>query len=244
MPKAANSTYRYEKESAIASTENEARTQAVARIFQTTGNSLGQPVNAAEINKAVQRGTDYSVISSTFNIPINKVCEYSERLADGRYRVYVLCQVAVRGNISVVWAPFKDCNTAAEFNNTTALVKSIFVPGLGQWGKRHFTEGVLTFVGELAFVGTGAACYVMSQDKLDTMKKHGVGYTDFTDARNSYNKLRNTSFVAWGAAATLYAFNLYRAYFSLPNYTDGIALYPTVLPDTKPAIGLGLTYKF
>ena len=247
LPKAKNNTYRYMMESAIGSTENEARTQAIARIFQSTGNRLGQPVNAAEINRAVQSATDYSVIARDFNIPINKVCEYSERLKGGSYRVYVLCQVAEAGNIDVVWQTFNNCNAVKEFRNGNALLKSVFVPGLGQIGKRRYGEGVFTLLGEVAFVGTGVACYFLAQDELDIMKKEGVSYNDFVKSRDNYNRLQNVSYVAWGAAAGWYVFNLIRAYTAQPRYKDGITLQPVLLPtnNTLPnAVGVGLSWNF
>ncbi len=243
LPKAKNNTYRYMMESAIGSTENEARTQAIARIFQSTGNLLGQPVNAAEINRAVQSATDYRVIARDFNIPINKVCEYSEKLRSGDYRVYVLCQVAKAGNIGVIWTEFNNCNVTQEFKNGNALLKSVFIPGLGQIGKRHYVEGTLTLIGEVGLASAGAFCYLSAQDKLDIMRTDGVSVADFTSARNDYNRLRDASYVVWGAAAGLYVFNLIRAFTMSPKYKDGISLTPVIMQDEKAAMVPGLAMR-
>lgn len=246
LPKAKNNTYRYMMESAIGSTENEARTQAIARIFQSTGNRLGQPVDAAEINRAVQQGTDYSVISRTFNIPINKVCEYTERLKDGNYRVYVLCQVAEAGNIEVVWQTFNNCNAVKESRNANALLKSMFVPGFGQIGKHRYVEGTFTMLGELALVGAGIGCYLKAQDQLDIMKADERTVWEFSDARDKYEQYRKASYVIWGTAAGLYVFNLIRAYTAQPKLKSSITLQPVLTPTEKntPAVGVGLSYKF
>lgn len=107
-PTPTNNTYVYVIESAFGSTEIEARNQAIARIFQSTAMRLGQPISSDEINKAVQSGTSFEVISRNYNIPINKVCEYTEANS-GIYHVYVLCQVAKAGNIPVVWDDFSAC---------------------------------------------------------------------------------------------------------------------------------------
>ena len=97
-PKPSNNTYLYVVESATGISELEARNQAFARVFQSTAMRLGQPIDSEEINRAVQNGTDFNVISAQYNIPINKVCEYTEKAKDS-YRVYILCQVAKAGNI-------------------------------------------------------------------------------------------------------------------------------------------------
>lgn len=104
-PTPENSTYLYQMEWGTGQTEREARKEAFARMFQFAALQVGQPINSEEINRAVQSGTDYSVISAQYNIPINKVCEYTETLSNG-YRVYILCQVARAGNIHVQWTPF------------------------------------------------------------------------------------------------------------------------------------------
>lgn len=100
-----NNTYLYQIEWGVGSTERDARKEAFARVFQYAAALVGQPFNSAEINRAVQNGTDYSVISEQYNIPINKVCEYTEKLENG-FRVYILCQVARAGNIAAQWTPF------------------------------------------------------------------------------------------------------------------------------------------
>lgn len=197
----------------------------------------------AEISRAVQRGDNYDVISRTFNIPINKVCEYTERLSNGSYRVYVLCQVAEKGNIQVQWTTYNECNVTQEFKNGNALLKSAFIPGLGQIGKRHYVEGTLTLISEAALAGAGTLCYLKAQDKLDIMHSDGVGYEDFTNARTTYNRLRDASYVIWGAAAGLYVFNLFRAYTMQPKYKDGISLNPVILQDEKAMMAPGVAMR-
>ena len=102
-PTPTNNTY-LQVESAFSSTEIEARNQAIARVFQSTAMRIGQPTNSDEINKAVQRGTAFDVVSGQYNIPINKVCEYVEN-KDGMYGVYILCQVA--RTVNGMWLTLK-----------------------------------------------------------------------------------------------------------------------------------------
>lgn len=244
-PTPTNSTYLYVVESATGLTELDARNQAFARVFQSTAMRIGQPINSEEINRAVQSGTDFNVISAQYNIPINKVCEYTEKQTAG-YRVYILCQVAKSGNVAVDFDyGFNGCHDVKQYKNSTALLKSVFVPGLGQMGKRHTVEGVLTLVGELALVGGGVGAYLSAQNQLEIMKNANTTYVDYMAARDKYDTMKIVNIACYGAAAALYAFNLYRAYSLRPKYGDSFAFAPTVVPaDNSFAMGVSLTYKF
>lgn len=119
-PTPANNSYLYVVESAMGTTEIEARNQAFARVFQSTAMRLGQPINSDEINSAVQSGKDFNVISSQYNIPINKVCEYTEKQSGG-YRVYILCQAAKAGNMVVNFDyEFNGCHDVKQYRNGSA----------------------------------------------------------------------------------------------------------------------------
>lgn len=244
-PTPANNSYLYVVEAATGTTELEARNQAFARVFQSTAMRLGQPINSDEINKAVQSGKDFNVISSQYNIPINKVCEYTEKNAGG-YRVYILCQAARAGNIVVDFDyEFNGCYDVRQYNNGTALLKSALLPGLGQIGKRHVGEGVATLLGEVALLGGGVGSYMMAQNQLDIMRNPNTNYTDYMAARELYGTLKTVNVACYGAAAALYAFNLYRAYAARPKYNDNFVFNPVVMPaDNSMAMGVSLTYKF
>lgn len=242
MPRPDNNTYLYVCEQGIGANLQVAYNIAMTRVFQNTANRIGQPFDSQKLSEALQGGTSLEVISRTYNIPINKVCEYPEHLADGTYRVYVLCQVAVAGNIQPQWTPFAKCFSTGDDGGGMALLKSIFVPGLGQMGKGYIAEGVLTLTGEILLVGGAAGCYFISQDKLATMRDAQVSYTDFTSAQQTYNTCRTTSYILWGGAAALYAFNLIRAATATPRHRDGLALAPSLLPTTAGLTpGLSLT---
>ena len=242
LPKAGNSTYIYCCEYAIGNTENEARGQAIARILQTTAYRLGQPVESSRVFEAVQNETDVQVISRQFNVPMNKVCEHAEKLPNGTFRVYVLCQVAVSGNVPPQWESFNGCKDVKEYRNGIALVKSIFIPGLGQMGKRHYGEGALTLTSELLLAGAGTACYFGARNELNKMRTGELDYNGFMNARKAYDSYRIASYVVWGTAAGLYIFNLCRAYTLTPKYKDTFVVYPAVLPTTHDyAYGIGIT---
>ena len=244
-PKPENNTYLYVVEAATGDTELEARNQAFARVLQSTAMRLGQPINSDEINRAVQSGKDFNVISAQYNIPINKVCEYTEKQSD-TYRVYVLCQVAKAGNIIVDFDyEFNGCHDVKQYGNGAALLKSMFIPGMGQMGKRRYGEGVFTLLTELVLVGGGVGSYMMAQNQLDIMRNPNTDYTKYMAARETYGTLKTINVACYGAAAALYVFNLYRAYAARPKYSDNFAFNPIVMPsDNSMAMGVSLTYKF
>ena len=112
-------------------------------------------------------------------------------------------------------------------------------------GKRHTVEGVLTLVGELALVGGGVGAYLNAQNQLEIMKNANTTYVDYMAARDKYDTMKIVNIACYGAAAALYAFNLYRAYSLRPKYGDSFAFAPTVVPaDNSFAMGVSLTYKF
>jgi len=230
LPKAGNSTYIYCCEYAIGNSENEARGQAIARVLQTTAYRLGQPVESSKVFESVQRETDVEVISKQFNVPMNKVCEHADKLPNGTYRIYVLCQVAVAGNVAPQWDAFSGCTDVRQYRNDIALVKSLFIPGLGQMGKRHYGEGALTLTGELLLAGAGTYCYFGARSELDKMRNGNLDYNGFVMARKRYDTYRISSYVVWGTAAALYIFNLCRAYTLVPKYKDNLAVYPAIIP--------------
>lgn len=244
-PKPTNGTYLYLIESATGDTELTARNQAFAKVLQSTAMRLGQPINSDEINRAVQNGTTFEVISSQYNIPINKVCEYSEKTSVG-YRVYVLCQVAKTGNIIVDFDyEFNGCHDANQYKNSTALIKSVFIPGLGQMGKNRYAEGAITLGVELALLGGAYITYNTAQKQIDVMKDTNTTYKDYVSAKDKYNSMKKANTICWGAAAVVYAFNLYRAYSAKPKYRNDFALHPAVMPAGYDlACGLILTYNF
>lgn len=109
LPKPGNKTYLYVVEYASGRTELEARNQAIIRVFQSNIMRLGYRISSSEITEAVQKGKTFEDIAILHRIPVNKVCEYTERVAQG-YQSYVLCQVAKDANIRPNWDDFTKCS--------------------------------------------------------------------------------------------------------------------------------------
>ena len=115
-PHPGNSTYLYVVEHGEGATKREALNQAIARVFQSTANRIGQFVSTDEINRAVQAGTDYNVIGRNMKVPVHKVCEFPIQNKDYSWTVYVLCQVAKAGNITPEFEECDLCNAHTIFD--------------------------------------------------------------------------------------------------------------------------------
>ena len=239
LPRATNSTYVYDVERAYGNTEREARNQAFAQELQKVAFRIGTPFDAKEINNAVQNGESFEVISRDFNIPVNKVCEYTEKMGNG-YRVYILCQAAMVGNIGVQYDEFTRC-----YDKHYALLKSAVAPGWGQFSKGRYGPGTLIILGEVASLGAGAATYFMAQDKLKTMHDSNVNYANFKAAKESYDNLMTANTICWGTAAGIYVFNLIHAGLVKPKSNPAYAFRPDVFnANGELAVGATLTYQF
>ena len=242
LPKPGNETYIYVRESGEGATVNDALAQAMVRVFQSTANRLGQPFDSQKVKNALLSGTDYRVISQQYDIPVNRVGIYSTKLKEGTYWVYVLCQVASMGNVTPVWDRVGMNSRTA---NWVALAKSTVVPGLGQMGKDHFTEGLITLVGECALVGSGIACYNVAQNQLDIMRTPDISVDDFVAASNKYSTVQTVSYISWGMAGALYLFNLIRAFTVQPKSNYDLSFQPTLIAtpnNVSPMVGITLRF--
>ena len=203
-PTPANNSYLYVVESATGRTEDEARNKATAEVFRTTAMRIGQPFNSGEINAALQSGKGYNVIASQYNIPINKVCEYSENQSDG-YKVYILCQVAAAGNIMVQWSDFNQCDRQGI--DGMAVLKSALLPGLGQFHKGQNAKGVSFLAGEVVAVGgivVGQSLRHSYVNKMNNTNNANLKKT-YAERANAFTTVRNISI---GAAVAIYVWNV------------------------------------
>lgn len=241
LPKPGNNTIMYVRQMGEGRTYTEAHNQALLMVMQHTADRLGRYFDIRTVDSALSVGVKIQTISRQYNIPINEVDYYRGKQNDTSCFYWVLCQVAVAGNIVPQWETLR---REGESNNWIAFVKSMFVPGLGQMGKGYYAEGALTLTGELLFVGAGTGCYYMARHQLEVLRDPVTSYADWNRASNAYNTLRVTSYIAWGCAAGLYIFNLYRAYSMQPRRAD-VVFAPSVIPtENGYAPSLSLTYNF
>ena len=247
-PKAGNNTYVYVVERGGGTTVNEAINNALLKVLRTTMMRIGAVVSWDEVSNSLQNGGDWGTVAMKYNIPVNKVCECVEQKTDKGYRVAVLCQVAKNGNVYPDFDEFTGCNDMNTYSDGAALVKSIFLPGLGQMGKHRGGSGFFTLMGEVVFVGGAFGSYYMANQQLDIMRDYETSFTKFQRAKNEYNMWRTVNIATLSAAGALYVWNLYRAYTIKPKFKKdkkSLSLYPTLMPtEHELSAGVGVTLNF
>lgn len=246
-PKAGNSTYMYVVERATGTTYQDATNNAILKVLRTTMMRIGAVVSWDEVNGAIQKGTDWGTVAMQYNIPINKVCDYSEKTKGDGYMVWILCQVAKSGAVYPDFDEFSSCRDTKTYNNGMAALKSAIVPGLGQMGKRRYGAGIATFAGEAVLVGLAIYRYNDANFHLSFIQKSAyLEVSEYMNLIDHYNSSRTAFYVFSSAAAVLYAYNVLRAATMTPKYKkDQIALVPALIPaDNYLAAGVGLTFNF
>ena len=236
VPSTNSTTYIYVIEKGEGETQREALNQAIGRVFQSTANRIGQFVSTDEIHRAVQSGTDYEVISSKMKIPVNKVCEFPrQNPEDGTWTVYILCQVAVSGNVRPEFKSFNGCSShiiydrqmekwdkqiqdsidavqeSVRRSNTRAIVASSFIPGMGQMLKGQGGAGAAFLVSEIVLFGGGTACYFFGQEQARIMKSTGISYEQYTLAKNKKNVYEIAMYTAFGIGTVVHIANMVHA---------------------------------
>lgn len=244
-PTPTNNTYYYVVQSATEKSEAAARNIAIGEVMRSTAMRIGQPFDSESVFNALQNGTDYSVISRQYNIPINKVCEHVENNGN-LCRIYILCQVAKAGNITVYFDNFNDCYNMVEDHSDDwrALGLSVF-PGLGQIiVKKNKPVGYAFMIGDLALIGGGVYCLLESNNQYDISQNPNYTSNYRQDAYDNYKMLDTSCKILFGAAAAVYVINLYTAY-KMPKKTNGFALTPKLIPENNDlAFGIGISYNF
>jgi hypothetical protein len=243
-PVAGNSTYEYVVEHGIGLTESAALEEAINRIHQYYTRRLGQGINSTDTGVTLQK--------ETYTIPFRKVCEYTEKQKDGTYYVYILCQVALRGDVSPLFEEYTQCNSIRKYTdylrkkNITATVASVFIPGVGQMIKGHYGSGIATLLGEASLIGGAVTSYYLAQNQLDIMQGYGVSPSSYNTAQKNYNICRTVSITCVSSAGVLYVYNLIRTFTMKQKYHDrNISLSPVIMPVEKGVTsGVTLTLKF
>lgn len=243
-PKARNSTYTYVIERGSGSSINEAVNNALLKVIRTTMMRIGATVTWSEVNTALQNGEDWGNIVLEYNIPVNKVCEYAEEKDNG-FVVAVLCQVAKSGTIYPEFDEFYACADKRTYSNGAAMLKSMFIPGLGQMGKRRYGAGCLTLIGEAALGGGAIGAYFAGNRQLSYMNAQSSPYM-YNYYANRYNSCRTIHLSCLSAAAVLYLYNIIRAASITPRYkNDYFALEPAMMQtDQTLAAGFNVTINF
>ena len=223
IPNPTNSTYLYVVEHGEGNTERDALNQAIARVFQSTANRIGQFVSTNEIHTAVQSGTNYDVIGQKMKVPVHKVCDFAiQDEKNNRWTVYVLCQVAKTGNITTEFDYTHANSTCAAhtiYDKQVAdmtreqkatygkIVGMSFVPGMAQIYKGSVGKGVGFIASEVALIGGVVATECM---RLNYAKK--ISMTNNASLKSRYAQNANICQITrniWiGGVAAVYVWNV------------------------------------
>ena len=263
---AKNSTFYYHVEQAVATTEPEARNVALAQAFMQAAMRVGVAVDVAEINKAVTTGTNLSVISDRYKIPMSVVCAYPEK-RENDVKYWLLCQIAKRGNILPEYEDFSDCykfdlyhhikdsiknanNSLTRRANAKALVASTFIPGMGQMLKKQGGKGTAFLLSELVVFGGGTACYFLGQEQSKKMKAIGTTYDEYKKAKNLKNTYNIAMYACYGVGAAIHITNMVHAWrVEDKNIKAQARLIPAIIPinelsQPSYAYGAGVQINF
>jgi len=106
-------TYYYRRNFAEADTEEKAYTKALIKVACESAIAADFPV---DLQQLLQMPEDSILVSLSrySNIPVNVVCQYTEKLVSKNgYRVYLLCQVASKAGTKPKYRDF-DCDKSKE----------------------------------------------------------------------------------------------------------------------------------
>lgn len=239
-PTPGNNTYEYKVEKGIGKTELEARNLAMGRIFQNVAFYLGAKASSRDINAAVQQGATFDVIAEYYDIPINKVCEFTERTTDG-YIVYLLCQVAKAGNKEPQFDHFEDCYKMAK----NSYLKYAFVPGMAQIKKGNVAKGACFITGEIVFVGG-----VVVSECLRNSYANKINSTRDVDLRKTYTQYANNCAmvrnISIAGAVAVYVWNVIDGIVAKPKtqlIVGGVQMDFTPYADIQSA-GIAINMNF
>ena len=208
-------------------------------------------------------------------IPVNKVCEFPrQNPEDGTWIVYVLCQVAVSGNVRPEFKSFNGCSSHIIYDrqmekweqqiqdsilkveedkrksNARAIVASSFIPGMGQMLKGQGGAGAAFLVSEVALFGGGTACYFFGQEQARIMKT-SISYEDYAVARDNKRTWDIATYCCFGVGAAVHIANMVQAYFAIDKrlQNHNTAFIPALIPTNEYshpqyAMGAGVQIKF
>lgn len=196
-----NNTYLYVVERGTGTTETEARNRAMGLVYRSTIERLGIYIDMSNINDAIATGNTYDS-AEAMNVPIRKVCEHIE-IQNNKYVIYVLCQVAKKGNIIPEFTSFTDCNKLAK----SQYIGHSFVPGMAQIKKGSVGKGIGFIASEVALVGgvVVTECLQRYYAQQLTMTHHTALQQKYAQYANICNITRN---VCIGGVAAVYVWNV------------------------------------
>ena len=248
LPVAEDPSYEYRVVQGMGTTQEAALTAANENILISIRDRLGSAVTMGQ--NGITRHDD------VYEVPFSVVCNpYYEKLETG-WVVYLLCQIAKDAIQTPRFGAFYDCNSYSRWDalrkkrNTTAIIASTFIPGMGQMLKKQGGSGAAFLISELALFGGGTACYFLGQDQAKIMKT-SKSYEEYTNAKNMKNTLDIAMYAAFGAGAAIHIANMVHAWYvkdkkiAARRYTFAPAIIPlNEYSQPSYAYGAGVQIKF
>lgn len=140
IPPSKSSAYAYNSFKGIGASERESRKDAYAKAMQASQSQLGIMASSDEINKAVNEGKDFNVVSQNYSIPMWEVCQYT--IKDGTdYYYWILMRIASDANKSVSREPFDgDCADFSKASELRAMMRDEFQQDIEEAKQREKEE--------------------------------------------------------------------------------------------------------
>lgn len=217
LPQPTNSSFRYERISAVAPTLEAARNAALDNAVRFSGfqngvvmttqtnsrNIIKQLWHNGHLEEKVEKELDSNtqMTSDPGTLYLNKVAEYWEHNHDG-YHLTSVFAISELGRV-----PLFDNVVQTKRYGARGLWRSMFVPGWGQMYKGSYLKGGFILGGTIA--GAAAIIFTESQRHDYAMKikrtHNSALIKSYTTKRDHWEAGRN---IAIGLTAALYIYNL------------------------------------
>lgn len=203
-----NDTYYYLVQTANGPSQREARNLAIAQAFMQADYFGGTAVNSENINKAIQEGISYEVISNQFSIPLYIACEFHRENENGTVDYYILCQIAKSGNNAFQSEPFNEC-----------YEMDISIQRMEEYKKKHAAE----FKAKKREEARRARESERKDRKYERQESRNGRRKRLND--NDYVDNERNKYVAWGIVGASYPWNVNSSIEFRCGNTVGFGLY-------------------
>lgn len=128
---------------------------------------------------------------------------------------------------------------------SSALLRSAFVPGWGQFYKGRNARGTLIVIGETLTLAAGGLSLYNELNQKSIMDKPEVSYQDYIAAEKSYEQWNTARHISFITAAVIYSLNLVDAYLTPAKSQNNIVFTPNVMnANGEMAVGATMSIRF
>lgn len=255
LPTPSNNSFRYELQTSVAPTVDQARSKCLDQVVSYAGLKngvvvMGEATNNRQFNQRwvngqltettdIQMNQQTSIKGSEQKLYINKVAEYW-KYRNGQYTLSTVYAKSELGQ-----APLFDNLILTDRYGARGFFRSLIIPGWGQMYKGSTLKGSLILGGTAVLVGGIIYTESMRQDYADKRSRtHDAKL--IKSYRSKCDNWRAARNVTIGAAGALYVYNLVDALVApgaqrivVHNYGRGRSL--TVLPTPTSDGGAALS---